>query len=107
MRTGRPKLHQVMLSESQREDFEAFAHSRSLPHGLSRRAAGVLHASEGMPNTMLAEGLRMTETRVGNGASALECGQFCRCQRSVEVHRAPYFKLLASSRTVASPANID
>ncbi|MCW9079601.1 MAG: helix-turn-helix domain-containing protein, partial [Gammaproteobacteria bacterium] len=64
MRTGRPKLHQVTLSESQREQLEAFSRSRSLPHGLSRRAAVVLHAGEGMPNTMIAARLGMTETTV-------------------------------------------
>lgn len=64
MRTGRPKLHQVTLNESQREQLEAFLRSRSLPHGLSRRAAIVLHAAEGMPNTMIAERLGMTETTV-------------------------------------------
>lgn len=64
MRTGRPKVHQVTLSESQREQLEAFSRSRSLPHGLRRRATVVLHAGEGMPSTMIAERLGMTETTV-------------------------------------------
>ena len=64
MRTGRPKVYQVTLSEEQREQLKAFSRSRSLPHGLSRRAAVILHAGEGVPNKTIAERLGMTETTV-------------------------------------------
>lgn len=46
MRTGRPKLYQVRLSESQREQLKAYSRSRSLPHGLSRRAAVIVHGQK-------------------------------------------------------------
>ena len=64
MRSGRPKVYQVTLNEEQREQLLAFSRSRSLPHGLSRRAAVILHAGEGMPNKTIAKRVGMTETTV-------------------------------------------
>lgn len=54
MRTGRPK-EPVVLSEEEREQLNGIANSRSLPHGLVRRARIVLLAGQGMPSSAIAE----------------------------------------------------
>jgi putative transposase len=51
---GRPKKP-VMLSAEEHEQLSAMANSRSLPHGLVRRAHIVLLAGEGVPNCAIAE----------------------------------------------------
>lgn len=64
MRTGRPKTYRVTLSDEQREQLEAFARSRSLPHGLVRRAHIVLLAAQGMTNTAIAKQLAVSDPTV-------------------------------------------
>ena len=54
MRTGRPK-EPIVLSEEEREQLNGIANSRSLPHGLVRRAHIVSLAADGMPNHTIAE----------------------------------------------------
>ena len=54
MRTGRPK-EPIVLSEGEREQLKGIANSRSMPHGLVRRASVVLLAADGMPNRAIAE----------------------------------------------------
>ena len=49
MAMGRP-LTPLELSESDREQLESMAQSRSLPHGLVRRAEIILLAAEGWPH---------------------------------------------------------
>ena len=64
MRTGRPKTYFVTLSAEQREQLEAVARSRSLPHGLVRRARIVLLAAQGMANTAIAARLGVSNPTV-------------------------------------------
>lgn len=54
MRTGRPK-EPIVLSEEEREQLSNIANSRSMPHGLVRRARIVLLAADGMHNCAIAE----------------------------------------------------
>jgi len=54
VRTGRPK-EPVVLSDGEREQLNGIANSRSLPHGLVRRARIVLLAADGVPNRTIAE----------------------------------------------------
>ncbi|MFQ6067738.1 MAG: IS630 family transposase [bacterium] len=54
MRTGRPK-EPIILSDQEREQLTSMVHSRSLPHGLVRRARIVLLAAEGAMNREIAE----------------------------------------------------
>ena len=54
MRTGRPRKP-IILSEEARTQLSSIANSRSLPHGLARRAHIVLLAAEGMANGAIAE----------------------------------------------------
>jgi putative transposase len=64
MRTGRPK-QPVVLDEDQRNQLKAIAASRSLPHGLARRARIVLLAAEGMSNRDISERLSVSKPSVG------------------------------------------
>src|SRR4030043_624565 len=54
MRTGRPKSP-ITLSKEENEQLISIANSRSLPHGLVRRARIVLMAAEGAPNHTIAK----------------------------------------------------
>lgn len=54
MRTGRPK-EPIVLSEEERARLNGIANSRSLPHGLARRARIVLLSADGVPNGAIAE----------------------------------------------------
>jgi len=65
MRTGRPK-QLLELTVQERRDLTAVASSRSLPHGLVRRAQMVLWTEDGMPVTEAARRLRLTPSAVGN-----------------------------------------
>ena len=68
MRTGRPK-EPLSLSEEERAQLESFASSRSLPHGLVRRAQIVLMSADGMPNTAIADELGLSANTVGKWRS--------------------------------------
>jgi len=72
MRTGRPKLHRVVLNEQQRAQLKALARSRSLAHSLVRRARIVLLAAEGEPNTSIARQVGVSRPTV-----TLWCRRFC------------------------------
>jgi len=54
MRRGRPKKP-IVLSDEEREQLNAIANSRSLPHGLVRRARIVLLSAEGNTCDTIAE----------------------------------------------------
>ena len=54
MITGRPKKP-IILSDEEREQLTAIANSRSLPHGLVRRASIVLLGADGISNNSIAE----------------------------------------------------
>ena len=66
MRTGRPKTYSVTLTAKQREQLEAFARSRSLPHGLVRRARIVLLAAQGTANNAIAAQLGVSDPTVAH-----------------------------------------
>jgi putative transposase len=55
----------VSLDERQRDQLEAFARSRSLPHGLVMRAKIVLGAAEGECNTEISKALGVSRETVG------------------------------------------
>ena len=61
---GRP-LAPLDLTESDREQLESIANSRSLPHGLVRRAEIVLLAADGWPNEAVAAAVGVTRATVG------------------------------------------
>ena len=63
MRTGRPK-EPIVLSKEEREQLNGIANSRSLPHGLARRANIVLLAADGMPNSAIAERVNLSPQMV-------------------------------------------
>ncbi len=64
MVTGRP-LPPLELSPSDRERLESMAKSRSLSHGLVRRAEISLLAAEGGPNEAVAAAVGVTRATVG------------------------------------------
>jgi putative transposase len=64
MRTGRPKTYSVKLGDEEREQLESFARSRSVPHGLARRAKIILMAAEGIANTAIAEQLEVSNPTI-------------------------------------------
>jgi transposase len=66
MAMGRP-LTPLALSASARAQLESMAHSRSLPHGLVRRAEIVLLAAEGWPHEAVAGAVGVTRATVGKG----------------------------------------
>jgi putative transposase len=54
MRTGRPKIP-LILNKDEGEELNSIANSRSLPHSLVNRAKIILMASQGIPNSTIAE----------------------------------------------------
>ena len=64
MRTGRPK-RPLTLSTEEREQLQSLASSRSLPHGLVRRARIVLMAADRMTNKAIAEKVGVSVVTVG------------------------------------------
>lgn len=61
---GRPK-EPLLLSEAQRAELESVARSRSLPHGLVRRAKIVLLSADGLTNKAIGERIGMSNWMVG------------------------------------------
>ena len=61
---GRP-LPPLELSSSDREQLESMTRSRSLPHGLVRRAEMVLLAADGWPNEAVAGAVGVSRVTVG------------------------------------------
>jgi putative transposase len=68
MKTGRPKKP-LNLADDERAQLASFACSRSLPHGLVRRARIVLMSADGMFNTSIAANLGLTGSTVGKWRS--------------------------------------
>jgi transposase len=64
MKTGRPKVP-VVLSEVQQQQLKTWAASRSLPHGLVRRARIVLLVADGLTNQAIAEKVGLSKQMVG------------------------------------------
>jgi len=68
MKTGRPKKP-LTLTSDERGQLESLAASRSLPHGLVRRAQIVLLSAEGMTNKAIARKLGVSAPTVGTWRS--------------------------------------
>lgn len=64
MARGRP-LQPLTITPAARTELESLARSRSLPHGLVRRAEIVLLCADGVSNEVVAEMLGTTRTTVG------------------------------------------
>jgi transposase len=65
VRTGRPK-EPLVLSEEEREQLSGIANSRSLPHGLARRAQIVLLAADNVPYHAIADKVGVSPPTVCN-----------------------------------------
>ena len=63
MKRGRPKKP-IILSDEERQQLNAIANSRSLPHGLVRRARIVLLSAEGNTYHAVAEGVGISRQAV-------------------------------------------
>jgi putative transposase len=63
MAKGRPK-QPVVLQEMDRQQLTSVAQSRSLPHGLVRRARLVLLAAEGLPSSTIARRIGLSQQSV-------------------------------------------
>src|SRR5271170_154062 len=64
MRNGRPKKALVLTVED-RELFVSFTRSRTLPHGIARRARIVLLAADGLSNAQMADKVGISQQSVG------------------------------------------
>jgi len=58
-------LPPLELTEQTRQQVESIANSRSLPHGLVRRAEIVLLAAEGWPNKTIGEAVGLSQVTIG------------------------------------------
>ena len=65
MNLGRPKVP-LQLEAEQREQLQAMAHSRLLPHGLVTRARIVLLSADGFSNQDIAVRMRRNPATVGH-----------------------------------------
>ena len=63
---GRPKKFDLVLSAEERAQLERFAASRSLPHGLVRRAQIILRSADGETSLSIARSLAVSIPLVGH-----------------------------------------
>lgn len=66
MPKGRPKLREIVLTDQSRDALEALRGSRSLPHGVVRRAEIVLRSANGESSTAIGKGLGVSSHMVGH-----------------------------------------
>jgi putative transposase len=66
MPRGRPRKFELTLSDTERAQLTAFAASRSLPHGLVRRAQIILRSAEGEANSAIAHRLGVSIPLIGH-----------------------------------------
>ena len=66
MPRGRPKKAEIKLSSSDRKQLETIAQSRSLPHGVVRRANIILLSASGESNSMIAQRVGLSIPTVGH-----------------------------------------
>jgi hypothetical protein len=64
-------LPELTLSDHERSQLFAIARSRTLPHGIVRRAEIVLASADGESNKAIAKRMRLTQLTVGNGVGAI------------------------------------
>jgi hypothetical protein len=53
MANGRPKKFEIKLTANDHDSLEQIAQSRSMPHGVVRRAQMILLSAQGQPNSVL------------------------------------------------------
>ncbi len=66
MRTGRPRQFEITLTPAERAVLRQYVASRSLPHGMVRRARLVLLSADGVPNAAIAQRLGISIPAVGH-----------------------------------------
>lgn len=66
MTKGRPKKAEIVLSEVERNELMSIAATRSLPHGLVRRAKLILDSAEGKTNSSIAKRYGISVPTVGH-----------------------------------------
>lgn len=64
MASGRPKLHEIVLTDNERHYLSSLARSHSLPYALVRRAKIVVMSAEGQTNTAIGKALEVSEPTV-------------------------------------------
>ena len=65
MPTGRPRQVEITVTPEARVQLEELAHSRSLPHGVVRRAQIILASAAGDSNTAIAQRLHLSLPTIG------------------------------------------
>ena len=66
MRRGRPRKREITLSVDDRQQLEVIAQSRSLPHGVVRRAQIVLLSAQGESNSAIAQRFKLSVPSIGH-----------------------------------------
>lgn len=66
MPRGRPRDEEIKLSSNTKKQLEVIAQSRSLPHGVVRRAHIILQSAAGKSNSMIAQSLGLSVPTVGH-----------------------------------------
>jgi len=66
MPRGRPRKTEIELSKADREQLRVIAQSRSLPHGIVRRAEIILLSAQGESNSAIAERLALSVPTIGH-----------------------------------------
>jgi transposase len=66
MAIGRPRTFDLTLSPVERQELEAWAASRSLPHALVQRAQAILLSADGVANTEVAHRIGLSHPMVGH-----------------------------------------
>ena len=72
MPRGRP-IEPVVLTDDEKDQLLSLANSRSLPHGVVRRAQIVLACAQGEANASIARRMRLTMPPLASGGSAIAC----------------------------------
>jgi putative transposase len=66
MRQGRPKLREIVLSESERTELEMLARSRTMAHGVVRRAQLILRSAAGESSSVIAKRFSLSAPTVSH-----------------------------------------
>ena len=66
MHRGRPRNREIKLSMDDRQQLDLIAQSRSLPHGVVRRAQIVLFSSQGESNSAIARRFKLSVPTIGH-----------------------------------------
>jgi transposase len=66
MRQGRPRLREIVLTDQGRQALQSLSNSRTLPHGVVRRAEIVLRSAAGESNSAIGRALGVSSQMVGH-----------------------------------------